>query len=270
MRCPKCYTDNTTKKGKTKLGYQVYKCKDCSKKFNERTGTEFNDLHFPTDLVLLVVRWYLRYKLSLRDIAEIFLERGFEFTHETVRCWVQQFSPLITEVLRNKRRGSIGKSLRVDETYVKIKGKFCYLYRAIDKEGNLVDSMLSETRDKESAIRFFEKVIDVCEEIPKSITTDGNAAYPPAIAEVFGSTVNHRTNKYLNNLVEQSHRVIKQRYYTMLGFGSFDSANKICICHDEIHQFFKKRKCCEKISLKDSRALHSLQISEFNTIFLTK
>ena len=102
-------------------------------------------------IVLLVVLWRLRYKLSLRDLAEMFLECGFEFTHEAVRDWEERFAPHNSEKLRNKRRGQSVQSWNVDETYVSVKGTWCYLYRAIDRDGNLVDSMLSEKRDMKAA-----------------------------------------------------------------------------------------------------------------------
>jgi transposase-like protein len=101
---------------KTSLGYRVFRCKGCHRIFNERTGTSFNNLQFPTDIVLLAVLWRLRYKLSLRDLAEKFLVRGFEFTHEAVRDWEVRFAPLITEQLRSRRRGKAGRSWYVDET----------------------------------------------------------------------------------------------------------------------------------------------------------
>lgn len=102
MNCPHCISSATTQlSAKTSLGYKVYSCSQCGHKFNERTGTAFNHLQFPTDIVLLVVLWRLRYKLSLRDLAEMFLERGFEFTHEAVRDWEVRFAPLITEQLRS-------------------------------------------------------------------------------------------------------------------------------------------------------------------------
>jgi transposase-like protein len=98
----------------------------CKRTFNERTTTPFNYLEYPTDIVLLVVLWRLRYKLSLRDLAEMFLDRGFEFTHEAVRDWEARFAPLMADHLRVKRRGQAGKSWYVDETYIKVKGKWCY------------------------------------------------------------------------------------------------------------------------------------------------
>ena len=178
---------------------------------NDRTGTPFNHLGAPTDIVLLVVFWRLRYKLSLRDVAEMFLARGFVLTHETVRDWEARFAPLIADHLRGRRRGQAGTSWYVDETSLKVGGKWCYLYRAIDHDGNLVDSRLSEKRDMEAAQKFFEQAVVVVGHAPETVTTDGHRSYPRAIRETVGSEVEHRTNKYLNNRLEQDHRGIKQR-----------------------------------------------------------
>src|SRR3954453_12099668 len=105
MNCPHCSSATTTQLSRrTSLGYKVFRCRECHRFFNERTGTVFNHLQFPTDVVLLVVLWRLLYKLSLRDLAEMFLEIGFEFTHEAVRDWEARFAPLITQQIRSKRR----------------------------------------------------------------------------------------------------------------------------------------------------------------------
>lgn len=213
----------------------------CQRLFNERTGTLFNYLEVPTDIVLLVVMWRLRYKLSLRDVAEMFLERGFVFTHETVRDWEVRFAPLVTDQLRTKRRGQAGKSWYVDETYIKVHGKWCYLYRAIDAEGNLVDSRLSEKRDMEAAQQFFKQALAVVGSAPERVTTDGHTSYPRAVRETLGNQVQHRTNKYLNNCLEQDHRGIKQRYYPMHGFGNFDSAARFCCAFDELRNYLCPR-----------------------------
>jgi transposase-like protein len=124
MNGPYCKATTTKKRTKnTKRGYGTYFCSHCHRTFHERTGPLFNSLEFPTDIVLLAVFWWLRYKLSLRDIAEMFLPRGFPFTHEAIRDWEMRFAPLITEQLRIRRRGQAGVSWYVDETYVKVHGK---------------------------------------------------------------------------------------------------------------------------------------------------
>ena len=155
MACSDCASTATTRrKGRTALGYRRFRCQACRRRFNERTGTPFNDLQYPTDIVLLAVLWRLRYKLGFRDVAELLLERGFEVTHETIRAWEVRFATLLADQLRAKRRGQAGGSWYLDKTYVKVAGRWCYLYRAIDREGVLLDSMRSEHRDKHAARRF--------------------------------------------------------------------------------------------------------------------
>ncbi len=216
MHCPYCTCPITKEQNKkTLLGYRVFRCSSCYRGFNERTGTPFNYLEYPTDIVLLVVVYRLRYKLSLRDVAEMFLERGFVFTHEAV---------------------------------------LDYLYRAIDRDGHLVDSMLSEKRDLEAAKRFFQQAADVVGHTPERVTTDGHDSYPRAIRETLGSEVIHRCNRYLNNRLEQDHRGIKQRYYPMRGFGSVVSASRFCRAFDEVRQFFRVRTTMkQKVSLVQQR-----------------
>jgi transposase-like protein len=186
--------------------------------------------------VFLVVVWRLRYKLSLRDLAEMGLIRGFTFTHEAVRNWEARFAPLLAERLRVKRRGRGGGSWYADETYVKVHGRWCYLYRAIDREGNLIDARLSETRDLEAAKQFFVQALAVIGKPPQRVTTDGHTAYPRAICEMLGKKVLHRCNPYLNSRLEQDHRGIKQRYYPMQGFGSLESASRFCHAFEEVRQ----------------------------------
>ena len=138
-------------------------------------------VHYPTDVVLLAVLWRLRYKLSFREGAELLLQRGYAVTYETVRAWEFRFAPLLTERLRGKRRGCAGVSWYLDETYVRVAGRRCYLYRAIDRDGELIDSMLSEHRDKHAARRFLRRLIDVTGRKPLRVTTDHHPPYRKAI-----------------------------------------------------------------------------------------
>ena len=186
----------------------------------------------------------------------MFLERGFKFTHETVRNWESRFAPLIADQLRSKRRGLAGRSWYVDETYIKVLGKWCYLYRAVDEDGNLVDSHLSEKRDMEAAQQFFKQALAVVGHAPERVTTDGHASYPRAVREILGSSVQHRTNKYLNNQLEQDHRGVKQRYYPMHGFGNFESAARFCGTFDELRNYFRPRHTMgATVSLTEQRRL---------------
>ena len=128
------------------------------------------------------------------------------------------------------RRGQAGRSWYVDETSLKVHGKWCYLYRAIDSDGNLVDSRLSEKRNMEAAKEFFTQAVGVVGHVPDEVTTDGHTSYPRAIRETMGSNVQHRTNTYLNNRLEQDHRGIKQRYYPMRGCGNIESGGTFLLC----------------------------------------
>jgi putative transposase len=158
--------------------------------------------------------------------------------------------------LRMKRRGQVSRSWYVDETYVSVKGKWCYLYRAIDRDGNLVDSLLSEKRDLDAAKRFFKQAVEVIGHTPERVTTDGHDSYPRAIREILGAEVLHRTNEYLDNRLEQDHRGIKQRYYPMRGFGNVASAARFCRAFDEVRQFFRVRTTMrQRVSLAVQREM---------------
>ena len=257
MSCPYCAASTTTELPRqTTLGYRMFHCRSCRRTCNERTGTPFNHLQVPTDIAQLVVLWRLRYKLSLRNVAEMFLTRGFTFTHETVREWEERFAPLLTAQLKAKRRGKAGRTWHVDETYIKVEGRWCYLYRAIDSDGNLVEALLSATRDMNAAKRFFACALETAGQAPEKVITDGHDAYPRAIRETLGPDVEHRTNRYMNNCIEQDHRGIKQRYYPMLGFGSFAGAARFCAAYDELRAYFRPRtRFNARVSLATQRRL---------------
>ena len=270
MLCPHCQSPRIRSLNRTTdLGYAVFRCGDCRRKSNERTGTPFNYLEFPTDIVFEIVLCRLRYKLSLRNLAEMFLLRGFEFTHEAVREWEERFAPLLAGHIRRKRKGKPGRRWYVDETYLKIKGKWSYLYRAIDREGNLVDSMLSATRDMTAAQRFFRSTLSVIHQPPQQVTTDGHDSYPRAIREVLGPQVHHRCSAYLNRRIEQDHRGVKQRYYPMLGFGEFRSARRFCRAFEEVRQYFRPRRIQNQvISLAQGRRQFLFRALELESLFI--
>ena len=153
--------------------------------------------------------------------------------------------------------------------YIKVKGKWCYLYRAIDRNGNLVDSMLSEKRDMAADQAFFASALSVIGCLPERVTTDGHAAYPRAIAEVLGTDVEHRVSNCLTNRIEQDHRGIKQRYYPMLGFKTFASAKRYCLCFDEVRNFFRSRSRMGKfVSLSTIREQFVTRVQQLQEDFL--
>jgi putative transposase len=240
MICPHCESTATIERpDRTELGYRRFRCRHCQRGFNERTGTPYNRLQHPIDVVCLVVLWRFRYKLSIRDLAEMFLQRGLIFTHEAVRDWETKLTPLLAEALRKRRHSQVGNSWYVDETYIRVQGQWQYLYRAIDRDGNLVDVRLSDTRDLTAAEAFFRSAWTVTGVTPDRITTDGHDAYPGAIRNVFGHQVAHRTNRYLNNHVEQDHRGIKQRYRPTGGLKTLATAACFCRLFDELRAFLR-------------------------------
>jgi transposase-like protein len=188
----------------------------------------FKGRHFEREIIVLCVRWYLRYKLSLRDLVEMMAERGLELAHTTILRWVQRFVPEF-EKRWNRFARKAGRSWRVDETYVKIRGKWTYLYRAVDRGGKTVDFRLSANRDVEAAKAFFRKALETQGRAPVSITLDGYAASHRAVRELPAQNprwkdTRLRSSKYLNNMIEQDHRGVKSRINPMLGFKVFDRA----------------------------------------------
>jgi transposase-like protein len=162
------------------------------------------------------------------------------------------------DTLRKHRRGRIGPSWYVDETYIKVKGCWTYLYRAIDRKGNLVDVLLSETRDKAAAEAFFRSARTVTGRVPEQVTSDGHDAYPGAIKIELGEAVRPRTNHYLNNHLEQDHRGIKRRTRPMGGFKSIESAKPLCRFHDEARKFLRARsQRNERVSLAKRLLLYT-------------
>ena len=269
MNCPHCQATQVQKLLRTtELGYACFRCPDCNRQFNERTSTPFNYLEVPTDIVFQVLFCRLRYKLSYRETAELFLLRGWGFTHETVREWEERFTPVFADELRAKRKGKVGKIWHVDETYIKVKGQWCYLYRGLDQDGNLVDSRLSEQRDMAAAKAFFAQAQDLAGQVPERVITDGHTSYPRAIAEVLGEAVVHEQRCCWDNPIEQDHRGIKQRYYPMLGFGDFTAAQRFCRLFEEVRQFLRPRqRMGQFVSLAQRRTYVLKRVEELHSLF---
>ena len=181
------------------------------------------------EIILLNVRWYCRYTLSYRDLEEMMQERGVEVDHSTINRWVLKYAPELDKRIRPYLKPT-NDSWRTDETYIKIKGEWKYLYRAVDSKGNTLDFLLSAKRDGKAAARFFRKVLKGQHtQTPRAINVDKNAAYPVAIDalkadETIDQETELRQSKYLNNVVEQDHRHIKRIVKPMMEFKTFNSA----------------------------------------------
>ncbi len=193
------------------------------------TTNPFKWRHFQAEIILVCVRWYLRYPLSYRDLEEMMLERGLHVDHTTICRWVQYYAPELEQRCRSYLKATTD-SWRVDETYIKVKKVWMYLYRAVDSQGNTLEFLLSPTRDSQAAKRFFAKTLAAPHTItPRVITVDKNAAYPKAFKELKAERLmpdacDLRQRKYLNNLIVQDHRFIKRLVKLGMGFFSFKTA----------------------------------------------
>src|SRR4051794_28179973 len=242
MRCVACGSEATTERPeRTARGYRRFRCRACGKQSNERSGTVLNRTQYPSDVIALVVLWRLRYKLALRDLPEMFAARGLVFSYEAVREWEAKLAPALAGELRRRRRGEAGRSWHVDETYLKVGGRWCYLYRAIDRSGALVDVLFSERRDMAAARAFFRSAKAVTGVTPDRVTTDGHDSYPRAIRTELGKRVRHHTSRYKNNGLEQDHRGLKGRYRPMRGFKCPRSAGRFCRGYDELRNHLRPR-----------------------------
>ncbi|WP_240430420.1 IS6 family transposase [Serratia marcescens] len=184
----------------------------------------FRRLHYPTDVIAQCVRWYLAYALSLRNLEEMMAERGNVVDHSTLHRWVIRLVPLLDKAFRRRKR-TVGRRWRMDETYIKVKGQWKYLYRAVDTAGHTIDFLLTAKRDAAAALRFFRKAIrHHCE--PEVVTIDKSGANTAALATLNidkpdEEAITVRQSKYLNNLIAQHHRNIKRRLRLILRFKSF-------------------------------------------------
>ena len=181
--------------------------------------------HFVKDIILTCVRWYVAYPLSYRQVEELMEERGVSVDHATINRWVLKYSPPLEEAFHRRKR-PVWISWRLDETYIRVKGEWRYLYRAVDTHGQTIDFLLPEQRDQEAARRFLKKAIRR-HGVPETITIDGSEANAAAIRgynEAHGTAILIRQVKYLNHVVEQDHRGVKRVTRPMLGFKSFDAA----------------------------------------------
>src|SRR5215213_9713815 len=200
-------------------------------KLKRRSKGDFKGRHYEASLILQAVSWYLRYPLSYRDIEELFIERGLEVDHSTLNRWVLAYAPLIERRLRTFRQPHCG-SIRVDETYVKVRGQWRYLYRAIDKHGTPVDFLLTAKRDLEAAKRFFRKMLEDEPLLsPDRIGTDGAGSYPPAIAAarkdgLLARTPVHYVTKHLQQGIESDHFRVKRPMPRVGCFQAFHTARR--------------------------------------------
>ena len=202
--------------------------------------------HFPQDIILMGVRWYLAYPLSYRHVEELLEERGVPIDHATIQRGVVQDRPLLAEALHRRKR-PVWVSWRMDETSIKVTGQWYSLSRAVEKTGHTIDFLLTEHRDEQAAKRFLTKAIRR-HGVPETIPIDGRAANAAAIKRsnaAHGPTIAIRKSKSLNNMVEQDHRGVKRVTRPMLGCKAFDAAQDTLVGIERMHMLKKKQMVVE-------------------------
>lgn len=205
-------------------------------------AVSFKGAHFPPEVILMGSRWYLAYPLSTRHVEELMEERGVNVDHSTINRWVIKYSPQLEDEFHRRKR-PVWVSWRMDETYIRVKGEWVYLYRAVDKYGKTIDFLLTKQRDKKAARRFLNKAIGR-HGVPEKIPIDGSDANASAITSYnddHGTSIEIRQIKYLNNLVEQDHRGVKRVTRPMLGFKSFEAAQPT-LTGIELMRMIKKKQ----------------------------
>lgn len=263
MNCPHCdFKVSYQCQDLTNLGYKQYRCRQCKKQYNERTGTSFNFVTHRSEVVILTVFFYYRFKMSLDDVASVLALRGINVCHQTIHNWIHTFGVSIGKRLRKRRYKRCSDRWHVDATYIKIEGRWCYFYRAIDKQGNLVDVYLSDTRDLAAAEAFFTQAAKTSGVYPDIITTDKEAAFGSAVENIFGDYTDHRDNKFKNNLLEQDHRGIKSRTKPMKGLKNIFCAQIFCTVYEEIRSFFRMKNK----SRAEKRRIFAPRFQAFNQL----
>ncbi|GFO72768.1 transposase, IS6 family [Bathymodiolus japonicus methanotrophic gill symbiont] len=213
----------------------------------------FKGTHFPKDVILYAVFFYVRYGVSYRDLEETMEERGVEVDHATLNRWVIRYSPAIAVTAKSEKRET-NKSWRMDETYIQVKGQWTYLYRAVDSHGDTLDFMLSERRDEEAATAFFKQTINN-NGFPDKVVMDKSGANYAGLANInlllilagCATMIDILQVKYLNNIIEQDHRFIKKITKPMMGFKAFHSAQATIDGIETAHMIRKGQLSEEKI-----------------------
>ena len=224
--CRGCGIAAMRKNGRDRHGRQIHQCLGCGRRFTARSTTPFAGCRFPPDIIALAVRWYLRYRLSYADVAELLAERGVVVDPSAIYDWVREFAPLYEDAAR-QFRASVGGTRSVDETYATMAGTPVYGYRAIDGRGQVVDVYVSEHRAAAGAATCFRRAIEATGVVPDEVTTDGAAAYPPALAAVLPGVL-HETGEAVQQRIERDHQHPKGRLAPTRGFKTLAGARMLC------------------------------------------
>jgi transposase-like protein len=206
----------------------------------------FAGFRFPPDVIVLAVRWYLRFGLPYRDVEELLIERGVEVGHVTIYRWVQRFTPLLADAARPCRH-TVGSRWWVDETYVKVASRWRYVYRAVDQSGQVIDVLVSSRRDAKAARRFFQRAISTTKITPVEVVTDHAPVYPGVLEELAPDAW-HRTDQYANNRVEADHGRLKAWLGPMRGLKQDRSARIVIAGHAFVQNV---RRGCYEVAVEE-------------------
>jgi transposase, IS6 family len=228
--CPRCFSSNLTRDGHDQRGRPIHACGTCGRHVTAESASLVSGHRFPRDVILLAVRYYLQLGAAAERIAGILADRGIDVSGRTILRWVQKFGPALAIKVQRHRR-QVGTTWLVDETYVRILGKWHYLYRGVDLDGQVLDCWLSTTRDLSSAEAFFRRTIESTGGVPEHIVTDKATFYPSAI-RACAPAAKHTATGFYNRVIstnrrERNHGYLKSRLRPMRGLKSFDCAKRL-------------------------------------------
>src|ERR1700712_4246458 len=222
-----------------------------------KAPSPFRYFHSSPEVIRLVVMMYIRFPLSLRNVEDLLFERGIDLCHETVRMWWNRFGPMFAADIRRQRvdrmRGFRQWRQHLDEVYVNINGDMHYLWRAVDQEGEVLESYVTRTRDKAAALSFMKRALKR-HGSPEAITTDGLRSYRAAMNEL-GNGAKQEVGRWANNRVENSHLPFRRRERAMLRFRRMKSLQKFASVHANIHNHFNlERHLVDRKTYKERRS----------------
>lgn len=231
-----------------------------------KPASPFRYFNSSPEIIRLVVMMYVRYPLSLRNVEDLLFERGIDVCHETVRFWWNRFGPLFAGDIRRQRinamRGFRHWRWHLDEVYVKINGEMHYLWRAVDQEGEILESFVTRSRDKKAALAFMKKALK-CHGRPEIITTDGLASYRAAMCEL-GNVNKQEIGRWANNRVENSHLPFRRRERAMLRFRQMKSLQKFASVHANVHNHFNQER--HLVSRQEYKARRAAALAEWGAV----
>ena len=236
------------------------------RKSRAKPPSPFRCFNASPEVIRLVVMMYVRFPLSLRNVEDLLFERGIDLCHETVRFWWNRFGPMFAGDIRRQRvgrmRGITHWRWHLDEVYVKINGEMHYLWRAVDHEGEILESYVTKTRDKAAALTFMKKALRR-HGSPEAITTDGLASYKAAMKQL-GNTDKQEIGRWANNRVENSHLPFRRRERAMLRFRKMKSLQKFASVHANVHNHFNQER--HLVSRQEYKTRRSAALAEWQSL----